>query len=359
MIPAVYYKYIYILVVLFFSFFCFDKYRQTRGIIKESNIPALLYALVLVVFIGMRPVHPTFYDTVGYAQYYEYMMGTSFEFSVDVENLIFDNLLHYMSSVGLPCYTFFLLIAFIYFVGRYIACRKMFPDNSWAAFLVFLGAFITFASSVNGFKAGAAASLFVCAVAYREKKWLAALLLAVSWGFHHSMIICIASYVVVYLYKNTKVYSAFWVFALLVAIAHITTFQELFSQYVNEKGAGYLMVQNSNTDEGWYTGMRYDFVLYSFMPILVGWYNIFRKGVRIPEYTFVFNLYLLLNALWMLCMYANFTNRIAALSWLLYPIVIIYPYLSDKNDCANKNKMFAIIMSLHLAFTLFMTFIYY
>lgn len=358
MIPAVYYKYIYILVVLFFSFFCFDKYRQTRGIIKESNIPALLYALVLVVFIGMRPVHPTFYDTVVYAQYYEYMMGTSFEFSVDVENLIFDNLLHYMSSVGLPCYTFFLLIAFIYFVGRYIACRKMFPDNSWAAFLVFLGAFLTFASAVNGIKAGAAGSLFVCAVAYREKKWLAALLLAVSWGFHHSMIICIASYIVVYLYKNTRVYLALWIFALMMAVAHVTFFQEFFSQFVNDKASTYLITEEQG-GEGWYTGMRYDFVLYSFMPILVGWYAIFKKRICVPEYTFIFNIYLLLNSLWLLCMYANFTNRIAALSWCLYPIVLIYPYLSNKSDYPNKNWMYAIAMLLHLSFTLFMTFIYY
>jgi hypothetical protein len=67
----------------------------------------------------------------------------------------------------------------------------------------------------------------------------------------------------------------------------------------------------------------------------------------------------LLNALWMLCMYANFTNRIAALSWALYPIVIIYPYLSEKSNYPNKNMMFAVVMLLHLAFTLFMKFIYY
>lgn len=358
MISAVYYESVYILVVLFFSIFCFEKYRRQSSPIKEDGKPALVYAVILALFIGFRPVHPIFYDTVVYAQYYDYIYGDPFRFLMDVENLIFDNLLHYMASARFSCTIFFLLIAFIYFVGRYIACKKMFPNNTWAAFLVFLGAFLTFASAVNGFKAGAAASLFVCAIAYRDNKPLAISLLALSWGFHHSMSICIAAYILVLMYKNTKTYFAFWFFALVVAIAHITEFQSIFADYVDDKSAGYLITEEEG-GEGWYTGMRYDFVLYSFMPILVGWNAIFRKRIRIPEYTFVLNLYVLLNALWMLCMYANFTNRIAALSWALYPIVIIYPYLSEKSNYPNKNRMFAVVMLLHLAFTLFMKFIYY
>ena len=358
MIPAVYYEYIFILTAFFFSIFCFDKYRKVSGVIKESKTPAFILAFVLAIFIGFRPVSPIFYDTVNYARYYNYVFGDTFVFSADVENLIFDNLLHYMASAGFKYSSFFLLMALIYFVGRYISCRKMFPNNSWAAYLVFLGAFITFTSSVNGFKAGAAASLFACAVAYRGNKPLSIALLFLSWGIHHSMIVCIVAYVVTLFCKNTKVYSAIWIVALLIAIAHITFFQEFFSHYVNDKVAGYLMLEEEG-GEGWYTGMRYDFVLYSFMPILVGWDAIFRKRIRIPEYTFVLNLYVLLNALWMLCMYANFTNRIAALSWALYPIVIIYPYLSEKSNYPNKNMMFAVVMLLHLAFTLFMKFIYY
>ncbi len=53
-----------------------------------------------------------------------------------------------------------------------------------------------------------------------------------------------------------------------------------------------------------------------------------------------------------LCMYAGFTNRIAYLSWLIYPIVLIYPYLDD--ECAWGSKrysQFSIVMLLHMMFT--------
>ena len=357
MISAPLYQYIYILIVALFTVFCFDKYCRAMSPLKENKSSALICAVIIALFIGFRPVHPVFFDTVEYARYYDYIFGDTFSFSVDVENLIFDNLLHYMSSARYDIVIFFLIIALIFFVVYYIACVKIFPNNSWAAYLVFLGAFLTFASAVNGIKAGAAASLFICAIAYRENKPLSFALLALSWGFHHSMIICLLAYIVVSVYKNTKAYSILWILALVVAIAHITFFQEFFANYVNEKGASYLITEEDG-GEGWYTGMRYDFVLYSFMPILVGWHTILKKGIHIPEYTFVFNLYLLLNALWMLCMYANFTNRIAALSWCLYPIIIIYPFLSEKSNYPNKNKMFAFVMLLHLAFTLFMIFVY-
>ena len=60
----------------------------------------------------------------------------------------------------------------------------------------------------------------------------------------------------------------------------------------------------------------------------------------------------------MLCMYANFTNRIAYLSWFLYPIVLIYPYLNEDWG-VNKYKIFSMVVFLHLSFTLFMSVIYY
>ena len=90
MISAVYYESVYILVVLFFSIFCFEKYRRQSSPIKEDGKPALVYAVILALFIGFRPVHPVFADTVGYARYYAYVYGDPFQFSTDVENLIFD-----------------------------------------------------------------------------------------------------------------------------------------------------------------------------------------------------------------------------------------------------------------------------
>lgn len=354
MINAVHYQGIFLSIVTILTFFSFVRYFSYGGKIREKSIAPLILAIFFSIFIGFRPIHSVFADTVGYASYYDSRINSTFSFSVDVENLLFDNLLEFMSSIGFSHSVFFFVIALIYFVGRYISCRKMFPNNSWVTYLVFLGAFLTYTSSVNGIKAGAAASIFVCAIAYRHNRILSIILLLTSWGLHHSMHACILGFIAVSLYRNTKFYSLFWIICLLVAIMHISYFQNLFAGLTDEKSARYL-----TEDEGWKTGMRYDFVLYSFIPILLGWYYKFKKKVENIEYDFLLNLYMFINGLWMLCMYANFTNRIAALSWLLYPAVLIYPYFSEAIQIKNKNQKFSIVLAAHLLFTLFMAIAYY
>lgn len=340
---------------------CYNTYKSSGGniIVKDNSKGAFFLAVILAIYIGMRPMGDMFGDSIGYAGYFSSLVGSSYTFTLDTENVLFDNILAWMASMGFSVNAFFLVCALVYFLCRYWSCRKMFPNNTWAAYLLFLASFITYTSSINGFKAGAAASLFCVAIAYKEDKrwWMMPLFLALSFGFHHSMHVCIAAFIACYFYKNTKVYSVFWIFAFICAVSHVSYFQTLFAGFTDEKGAGYLLTDDNS---GWLTGMRYDFVIYSAMPVFCGWYIKFKKKLEIPGYDFILNLYLLLNGMWMLCMYASFTNRIAALSWFMYAIVLAYPFLHGEQIFKfNKNKTFATIMILHLAFTLFMEFIYY
>lgn len=107
------------------------------------------------------------------------------------------------------------------------------------------------------------------------------------------------------------------------------------------------------------SGFRIDFVIYSVMPVLMGYFVKYKYKLEDKLYDVILNIYLVTNGVWMLCMYAQFTNRIAYLSWCMYPIVLVYPCFAIDNQThplvANRNK----IIGLHLTFTLFMEFIYY
>ena len=70
------------------------------------------------------------------------------------------------------------------------------------------------------------------------------------------------------------------------------------------------------------------------------------------------NVYTMTNAIWMLCMYASYTNRIAALGWGLYSILILYPVLQEQWH-KKQNTIIQIAIFTHLGFTLVMHFIYY
>lgn len=367
MIAAKNYPIIYLVIITIITLFSTYRYYIKKNLIttslkRKKQDGTFVLAIFMVLFIGFRPESGVFIDMMNYIMYYHVLYeDTTFIFNTNAENLLFDNYFAWVGSQNLGTTFFFVSIAAIYFICTYIACRRMFPRDTLAAYLVFLAAFSTFSYGTNGIKAGAAAAIFLMALSYRDNLKICVPLILVSWGFHHSMIMPIVGLALTLVYKNSKVYFAAWCFCLLVAIAHITFFQELFGGLLSDSGdssgANYL---NAVDDEwGGKTGFRIDFVIYSAMPILVGYWAVYKKRLQLSKiYTCLLNLYMTLNGTWMLCMYANFTNRIAYLSWFLYPIVLIYPYLNE-NWGPTRYRSFSLVILAHLGFTLFMNFIYY
>lgn len=362
-IAAYLYKPIYLTLVSLMTLGVYTQYQSRNGLreFKHTTTDAIASALVLfmVLFIGFRPFSGRhFIDMGNYITYYNVIYeGEPFRFKWITNNILFDNLFAWWGSERLGYTSFFVFIAAIYFGAAYLGIRKLFPNHRLTAYLVFLAALSTFSYGTNGIKAGAAASLFILAMGYRENLKVCIPLVLLSWGFHHSMIMVVAGFVVTLFFKNPKYYFAGWVFCFLMAAAHVTAFANLFAGATTEHGAEYLLTEGGN--EGTRGGFRIDFILYSAMPVLVGYYAVFKKKIELTLlYKDLLNLYLCLNGVWMLCMYASFTNRIAYLSWFLYPIVLIYPYLQEQWG-KSRYKTFGLVMLGHLGFTLFMNIINY
>ena len=367
MIPAEYYYTIYLIVVSIITIFICYKYHTKNGNVtyslkQKKQDGTFLLAILMVLYIGFRPASYVFVDMMNYIEHYHALYeGVIFVFNREAENFLFDNYLTWIGSNYLGTTFLFVSIAAIYFICTYIACKRMFPRDTLVAYLVFLAAFSTFSYGTNGIKAGAAGAIFLMAMSYRDNLKICIPLVLVSWGFHHSMIMTVVAFALTLVYKNSKVYFAGWCFCLLIAIAHITFFQELFAGILSDSGdsSGANYLNAVDNEWGGKTGFRIDFVIYSAMPILVGYWAVYKKKLQLSKmYTCLLNLYMTLNGTWMLCMYANFTNRIAYLSWFLYPIVLIYPYLNE-NWGPTRYKDFSKVMLAHLGFTLFMMFIYY
>lgn len=334
----------------------YSRYPDSRAGDKSvsSPMPALILTAFMVIFIGCRPLHRAFVDMWNYTASYELFRGHNFQFDLDTTNKVFDNLFYYLASNGYDKTIFFLIMAAINLGGLYIASRKMFPSDTLYALVIYLGAFSTFNYATNGIKAGAAAAIFICAIAYGKNKIVSVLLLLLSIGFHHSMVMPVIAFAICYYYRKPKFYLGLWVFSFLVAMAHITFFQTLFQGFADERGAGYLSLEGGS----YYTGFRLDFIIYSFFPIWLGYWAIFSQGYSSKFYNWIYCTYLLVNSIWMLCMYANFTNRIAYLSWLMIPIVLVYPFF-DKLFVNDQYKKLNVVAWAHIGFTIMMEVVYY
>lgn len=355
-----FYQIIYLFVVTIFSLVYYNNIFKQVGRVKfgERLIPSsLVLAIAMTVFIGLRPDWFGFIDSRNFIRVYNLYELSEYQFDIHATNLIFDNVFFFFASKALGWQNFFLLISTIYFMCMWLACRKIFGNYVNVAYVVFLAAFSTFSYATNGIKAGAAASIFMLAVAYRDN-WKAYVpLLLISLGFHHSMVLPIAAFVLSLLNRNTKLYIAVWLCCVFLALAHITFFQRIFASLADEGGAAYL--ESADSDWGGKTGFRWDFVLYSAMPVLVGYWTLFIRNIQVNRlYTFMLRVYLTVNSVWMLCMYAEYTNRIAYLSWCMYPIVLIFPLFGDRSNI-KWIKTLSTVMFAHLAFTLFMEIVYY
>lgn len=361
MIAASAYSTIYIIIVTILTIVLTQRYAQmpdSRLLCQgtRSSIGGWCIALILALFIGFRPMSWYFVDMVNYNDYYYTLFyGKPYEFNWELTNYLFDNIFQGMASAMWDITVFFVIIALIYFLCSYKAMTKFFPKDSLLGFVVFLGAFSTFSYSTNGVKAGAAAALFLCALAYRHKPLWCALFLFLTLGFHHSMVVPIAAFIACLFVKNPRIYFGFWLVCLVLSAIHFSWFQELFASMADEGGAGYL--KSAESDWGGKSGFRIDFVLYSSVPIAIGYYAIFKKKLNSPDYNFLLNVYMLSNAVWMLCMYASFTNRIAYLSWLMYPVVLIYPFLRHR-FMSRQYKMVNYVVWFQLLFTICMNFIF-
>ena len=287
MIPAILYKYLYLIIVALLTLVAMQ-IRRKPGVM-ENSISSMLLCVFVVLFIGLRPISPVFVDMLNYTQGW----GYDFEEGINwnTENLLFDNLYFFMSNIGAPVESFFLLIAAIYFTCIYCACQKLFPNHILLSFLVYLAAFSTFSYGTNGIKAGAAGSLFLVALAYRDKMWISVLFLLLSWGFHHSMQLPVVAYILTLIFKNEKVYFYGWLFCLMMAIGHITFFQSFFAGFSDERGAAYLM-SNSSDMWGGKSGFRIDFVIYSVMPVLMGYFVKYKYKLEDKLYDVILNIYL-------------------------------------------------------------------
>ena len=359
MFSAALYQPIYLVMIAVLTFLVLRQYAKIdfmdtdRGRASNYRV-AILLAIFLIIFIGFRPVHGGYFvDMANYTLFFEAIRAGTYIHGDN--NFIWDPLFDLYGESHWPIEFFFALVSLIYFGGIFLACKKIFQEDVFLSFLVYLAAFSTYSFGTNGIKAGAAASLFLIAIAYRERKFMAILFLFLSLGFHHSMIVPVAAYLLAYFVKDRKLFLYGWIACFLIAALGITSFMSFLGSYASEGGARYLSLNNTNIVV---SGFRPDFIFYSAIPIFLGEYLIRKFQIESEEYDFIWKVYVAANAVFLICTYASYINRIAYLSWLLYPILLIYPFLHcDLGDKQYQYLKYTVYG--HLGFTLFMSFIYY
>ncbi|MCH5218003.1 MAG: EpsG family protein [Muribaculaceae bacterium] len=331
--PEIYFG-VYIFAVSVLTLFCIYTYTQypTRRVLKsningEYVIPATI-TILLILYIGFRPLSRIFVDMMNYNETFNYITnsGEYFELDGGSTNFIFDNLFNYLATNYYEVVVLFVIIATLYFGCLYWSLKKIFPNDLLYALVVYLGALSTFAYGTNGIKAGAAASIFLLVFAFYKKPIIAAIFAIISLGFHHSMTVVIYAFILAYFIRNPKWFLFGWLFCLFIAALHFDWLTGFLAEFADDQSASRYLLADEDAWGG-KLGFRWDFIVYSLPPILIGIWTIYKHKVIDRLYQLLLCTYLATNGFWLLCIYVPFNNRIAYLSWFLLPIVSIYPFL--------------------------------
>lgn len=262
----------------------------------------------------------------------------------------------YLSSFIVNPQGWFYLTAFFYVGNLLFVSWRLTKEYAFVMFLSFLIAFQFYNYGENTIRAGIATSLMLVGISFCNKqKWMF-LLFLIAVLCHKSMIVPIAALAVAYKFPKTKVFIWLWLVCILVSFASGSGLQNYVAGLTQDTRADYL-----TKGDAFYKSMfRWDFLAYSALPVLLGYYYIFKLNLRSQFYRWVYNAYLIANSFWVLIIRAAYTDRFAYLSWFMFPLLLMYPLLTQQLYRDNYNQSRNIIMVLfgQIAFSYFMFWAY-
>lgn len=365
MIPASLYQAIYINLLFILTILYVLSHQNLsfqalyRG--RDNYKAALTLSILLILFLGLRPVSYHFGDTINYAASYRNLQFGITTYDPDASDWLFYWFMGRASQI-MGINMFFLIIEIGYIGCTLWACKRLMRNNVWVALLMNLVAFSFYSYGINGIRNGLACSIMLVAFSYilgsNRDKIIAAILCFCAYNIHHSMalpiLMMVISAFVLPKFKNSlKLTIAFWILSIFLSLTVGDWLENFFANLGFDDRLNSYITSDDYDDQFSNTGFRWDFLLYSVMPIILGWYVVIRKHVSNKTYLMLLNTYILCNSFWIMLIRASFSARFAYLSWFIYPILLAYPLLKLPIWRGQGNKLNWIMLA-NLGFTYFM-----
>jgi len=330
---------------------------------KTGNIWLCLpLCLVLTLWLGNRPVDGTaFGDTFSYAHMYNNVPLTIALGNLNGEWL-FSFIIVYCRVLGLDVHQFFTVIEAFYVLSALWAVRRLMPKNPLLGMVFMCGSLMFFTFGVNGIRNGMACHLVLLGMSFLlSSNYIAAAILAIAGFFiHRSVALPIASIIAArWIVKEPRHGLSIWIASIFLSLLGGSVFINLFASLGFDDRMESYGIENSAGQFGFSsTGFRWDFLLYSSVPVILGYVVLIKKNLRENWYRVLYNTYCLANAFWILIIRTSFSNRFAYLSWFMYPVIIAYP-LTMMHLWEDQDRKTAQILLAYVGFTLIMDFLYW
>lgn len=325
-----------------------------RTIYKKPS--AFLYMLLvfLIIYLGTSTGTDRFRYDIQYQRYVQ-----SFQWAYSDKGYVGWNTINYIvSRLTTSSTVFFLIVSCFYVLINFWFCRRM-SINYHILFIMVISCMGFRSYGVNTIKAGLGLSMALIAIAqYYKNKRRSILFSLISILIHSSCAMPILAFWGTGFLKKIKLkyYYLLWIICVGLSVAMGDFFKNILGSYLEDEdlsGADYFLVEESD----YQMGFRYDFLFYSLIPILWGWFLRTKRKYEDERWLQLYKTYILVNAFWVLVITMNFTDRVAYLSWFLIPYITLLPLLDmNKYQLRNRKKYIQMIMLLFGTFSIFMIF---
>lgn len=330
---AAIYQYFIMAIVILEGCFLLSKFRNNGNIVSYSNFhPGFILALAIFVLLGIsygtdRENYSLFFEeTVDYG----YALSRSVGWSI--LNIIISKVTHDVS-------TFFLIISFIYVFSIFFFCKKIVTNYSllFLATISFLG---FYGMGTNTLKSGLSLAICLWAFYYHKSKVKFCAISLLSIFLHTTTIFPITAFIIYRYIKDMKTALRIWFGCLIVSYAIGPLIVSYVGSYITDDYTAGYFVGDSDVYK---VGFRIDFIMYSLVPIILGYYYSIKKKYNDYFWQRLYITYILTNSIWLLLIRLPFTDRFAYLSWFLFPYILLMPFLKESPTKKNLFKAYKIM----------------
>ena len=357
---AVYFDYTIFFLIAWAVILCFKGTILDNKVVAINQILGMMVALILIFFIGMRPINVAFGDTMNYAVEFRKIAKSPDQFSwIRSKEWLWDIMMLFFAKYG-NIHQLFLLCASVYAGALWLAMRRIFKEYNYIPYLIILCMFTFWTYGVNGVRNGMGASLFILAMTYTSNIPMMIGIALLGAGVHNSVYLMLAGATLSWFVNHSKLYIVIWGASILISLVFGNQIQELLSSFAYDmagenKLTGYLSYTEAQMlSDGLIVSrsFRWDFIAYSALGVGVGYYFIFNREFKDLYYHWIYNTFLLCNTFWILIIRAPYSNRFAQISWFIMPVVLIYPFFKDR-FWINHEKMIGFGIMTFYSFTFF------
>lgn len=344
------------IIALFYAIYLCSK--SDFNLLKGNCVYVISVTIILLttIYIGTRPI-TCYADTGLYTLIFNLVQSGYWSELPGASNEPVWSTIEYFCIDTTDASGWLFIVASFYLLCMSIAAFRWFPRHFLIGIIFLFTAFSFWGYATNGIRNGMATSMAMLGLSffYRSKKELIigyALLILASMTHKSCMLTIVASTGALF-FKDTKANFTFWLFCILLGLIFPEQFKALFSGLIDDGRMAHYLNQQVSKDMFSQTGFRWDFILYSALPIIIGRYAISKQKFTDKTYIFLLNTYIFSNAFWVLINTAAYSNRFAYLSWYIYPIVLIYPFCKFK-FLKNQSITLGLLLIVMTAFTYIM-----